>query len=504
MRTIRNSVVLAAFTLTTACAGNPSEAQPGASGSDDGTGGWDTDTEGDPTNATGTSIGSGSATAGTTGAPEDVAQIRFVHAAAGGPSLDIYVAGAAEPLVTDLAYGAASGYLEVPLADLALEIRAAGASADEPAAYTTGALDIAADAVVTAVAAGILDSADEDTALRLLPLVEAFEAPGAGRAAVRIVNAGTDAPSVNADVGEGPELVDRFADSGAAGVTMPAATALQLAVASGARDTVFTTPTLVAGDDVFVITAGELGAVPRATTGLGLIVLARQGVIAQVRQNPVLYSLHAVADSGPLDVCIDGELRVAGATFDDLTRIQLPPGTYDLDYFIGATDCTREPASQQSSGELVAGQQYLMVAAGEVIPEVGNPDFTVTRFVEEFPLDAGPSAVLALIHAASAPNLDLGTLVDGQVTLDTLLVSDLAYAEVSDFVVLPAADYELGIVPASMPLPAPPYGPIPMSMAAGTRSWTVAVGDVSPAGFDQIATLFTVVTSENPWDVMPL
>jgi hypothetical protein len=41
-------------------------------------------------------------------------------------------------------------------------------------------------------------------------------------------------------------------------------------------------------------------------------------------------------------------------------------------------------------------------------------------------------------------------------------------------------------------------------MTQGMRAWMVAAGDVSPQGYDQVATVFTVVTSTSPWTVVPL
>ena len=529
--TISLPLVLAAFSMTTGCAGSPIEAHSGESGASDpsdpdveasstgdASGDPTDDSDGLPTGPTGTTAdpssdsgtSAGADESDSTGAPTDVAQLRLVHAAAGAPNVDVYLAAGNEPVIVDLAYGSASEYLEVPAGTRGFDVREAGSPAGEPPLYTA-TLDLEADATITAIAAGSFASADEASAFRVLTLVEAFEEPGAGRTAVRFVNAGPDTAALNVDVGNDgsdPELptVERFADSGVAGLPLPSDAELQLGIVSGGELlTAFTTPALAEGGNVFVIAAGLLDDLPREVSGFALLAVGPQGVIGLIRQNPIIYSLHASPDSGHFDICIGDAPRVVGQAFGDLTRLQLPPGMYDLEFYSEAGDCTGEPASIQPSGDLASGQQYLMVSAGEIIPDLGDQAFELLTFVEAFPLEAGPDAVFAVIHAASAPDVDVGTLDEGeQVTAQTLLVSDLAWAQESEFVTIPAGDYTLGVVPASMPLPAAPYGIIAAPMAQRMRAWTVAAGDVAPQGFDHLATIFTVVTNSNPWTVVAL
>ena len=81
------------------------------------------------------------------------------------------------------------------------------------------------DAMITAVAVGLLGSMDADDTFRVLPLVEDFDAPARRRRPrVRIIHAGADAPAVALDVGNDASneseaevpasAFGRFADTG--------------------------------------------------------------------------------------------------------------------------------------------------------------------------------------------------------------------------------------------------------------------------------------------------
>jgi len=447
-----------------------------------------------------------------TTAGADTASIRVVHASAGAPNVDVYVAGSAEPVITDLAYGEASEYLQVPAGTYDFEVRAAGSPAAEPAAYSTGDLELPADATVTAIAAGVLGSADEADAFRVLPLVEGFADPGAGNAAVRVVHAGADAPTVDIDVGNDgtAELtgVDRFADSGPEGVALPAGTALQIGIAAGGETvTAFTTPELPEGAQLFVVATGLLADLPREATGFGLLAVGPAGAIGLVPQNPFVYALHASPDAGAVDVCVADTALVSGATYFDMARLQVPPGSYDLEFHASPSDCTGDPVSTQPTGELAAGQQYLAIATGEVAPEAGdnNQAFQLVAFQEQFDLEADPDAVVRVVHAAIAPTVDVGTVDEmGMITDATVLVSDLAWPMESTEITVPAGEYEIGVVAANAMLPEPPIASYIAPLSEGTRAWAIAVGDLASNGGEPGFSVWAVLTNTNPWTLVEL
>ena len=525
MRTFSLPLAIAALSLATACTTD----DPATTGNADSSTG-DTDPSGsptttpttepttEPTDATvdpDTSAGptTETETDSTTG-PAEVVEVRVVHAAPGAPNVDIYVAGSAEPVITDLPYGEASVYLEIPPGTYDFEVRAAGAPAEDPPAYTTGDLDLPGGARVTAIAAGLLGSTDEADAFRVLPIVEGFEDPGAGNAAVRIVHAGADAPSVDINVGNdggAPELpgVPRFADSGAAGVPLPSGAALQVGIESeGSVVTAFTTPELPEGANLFVIATGLLGDMPREASGFGLLAVGPDGVIGLIPQNPFVHVFHGGADAPDVDVCVGDTALVSGAAFGDLANLQVPPGSYDLEVHAAPSDCTGTPVLTQSSGDLGAGQHYLVIATGELMTEGGiraGQDLTLAAFQEDFDLEAAPDAVFRVVHAATAPAVTVGVLnADGEVEDATVLISGLEWPNASDALAVPAANYALGILAASSVLPAAPLAEVTAPLSEGLRAYALAVGDLVPNVGDQPFSVYAVVTGPSAWLALQL
>ncbi len=517
MRTTKLYPTFVALSLLTACNVDSSSAE-----SETGGGGSTTDdeeagssvaesesasttavTDGDDTTVGATEAGDSTGTA-------VVAQFRLVHAAAGTANIDVYLAGSGEPILTDLAYGSASDYVEVPVGSLEFEVRLAGSSVDEAPAYTSGGTEITVDATMTAIASGSLGANDVAEGFVILPLIDGFTEPGADQVAVRVVNVAGDLESFDVNVdndGGTPEVVGvaNLGDSGPAGVALSAGTALQLGLERDATVvTAFTMPELPAGAGVFAIVTGQLHAPPRAATGLAMLLVGPDGVIESVAQNPFVYAFHAIPDGGPLDLCVGGAQVATGTTFGMLARLAVPPGVHDIAFHIAPSDFTSEPESTQSTSPVVAGEQYLAIAAGEAVPEEGEGAFTMLTQAEAFTLDAAPDAVLAFIHVASAPALDFGTLDGDQITDDTVLVTDLAFGQTSALIRVPASDLQLGILLAGVALPAAPVGLIATPLAQGMRTWIVAVGDLSPNGGDVPAGVYSIDTGSNPWVAVEL
>jgi hypothetical protein len=121
----------------------------------------------------------------------DMAQVRVVHLSADAPAVDVAPDGA-EPIVTNLAYPAATDYLTVPGGEYDLEVR------------PTGAMDVALqlDPVTlengTSYSVFAIGSLGGGT-LTVLPAVDAVAemAPEASTAKVRVLHGSPDAPNVD-------------------------------------------------------------------------------------------------------------------------------------------------------------------------------------------------------------------------------------------------------------------------------------------------------------------
>lgn len=442
-----------------------------------------------------------------------MAMIRAVHASPDAPAVDVYVEGIPIAAITALEYGVATEYLEVPEGSYNIQLRAHPSTATDPVAYETGAFDVTANQKITAVAAGFLESEDAADRFRVLPLVENFGIPGSTR--VRIVHAGPDAPTVDLDVGDDGSAeitgLERFADTGEAGISLPSGEALQIGVVAtgGNRLTAFTTPDLPDGGELFVIATGTTAVPARAVNGFSLLVVPGSGSASFIGQNPVLYALHGGPDAPAVDIYAGDNLLASNLSFGDLSSpIQVPPADfYVLDFFPAGAGNTGEPAAQAFTPDLEAGQQYLAVAAGELTPEDAEQAFTLVAFDEMFDLDTPDAARVRAIHASGdAPPVDVGTVDPGTGDIDQPPVfSNLAFGSASEAVgaEVPAATLTLGVAPTGDPTPVATFD---VTTSAGLRTFAVAAGALAADPGEEAFRLFLVVASENPWiaaEVLP-
>jgi hypothetical protein len=496
-----------------ACGGDDGGATPAdtdGTGTDDGTAGpatmtmtTTTMTSADGTDDTGDTGDTGD----TTGTPVGTAMVRVIHGAPDAPAVDVYVEGVDTPIITDLAYGETTEYLEVDAGEYNFQVRAAGSPATDEPVYETGVLPVPEGAVVTALAAGLLAGKSADDAFRVVPLVEGFSAPAAGNAIVRVVHAGADAPTVGIDVGNDGtvevEALGRFADTGAPGVELPAGAALQIGIVAGdATVTAFTTPELPDGAELFVIATGLLGRLPREEAGFSLLAVGPTGSVGFVRQNPRVYALHASPDAGSVDVCAGETALFSGVPYATLAPVQVPPGEYDLSFFAAGLGCDGDPVGTFTTPALAAGEQYLAIATGELTREAGDPDFTLAPFVEQFTLDAADgNGVVRVIHAASAPEVAAGVVAGGEIAEAGVLVSAIAWPEESDELEVPAMTYPIGVVPSDATFPAEPIATFDVPVTDGGRTWVVATGQLTGnPGFS----LWAIDTTASPWTLTDL
>ncbi len=413
----------------------------------------------------------------------DDAMLRVVHASPDAPAVDIYVNDGTEPVITALAYGGASAYLTVPPAAYSVQIRAAGAAASSAPAFEVDALTLAEGDMVTAVAAGLLGSTDEADRFRVLPYFENFDDPGAGNAAVRIVHASADAPTVALDIANDgvPEVTgfDRFADTGAAGVALPAGANIRIGVWAGqplARASVFTTPQLPAGADLFVIATGTLAGDP-ATDGFSLLAVGPDGAIGFIRQNAkaMVYALHGSPNAPAVDIDADGAEVVTDLAFGQISAArEVWPGSYDLDFrATGSMDI----AAAAATPYLEPGMSYLAVATGFL---GGTPAFQLLPVSDGFTGDAA-DALVRVVHASpDAPAVDIGPVVEGAVSA----ISDytnLAFGQSSAALgtALPVGALTVGVAATGTSAPVAAFDVVTVE---GLRAFAVACGSLAGTG----------------------
>ena len=438
----------------------------------------------------------------------DQAQLRVIHASSDAPAVDVYAKGNTTPLFTNVKYGDTTAFKSVNAGTVQVELRATGSAASSTPAYTSPTLTLTKDQKIDAIAAGLLASTDPASSFRIVPLVEGFTAPAAGKIKVRIVHAGADAPTVGLDVGndgsvEVPSLA-RFADTGAAGVELPAATDLQVGVVAGspaAPVTAFTVPALPAGTQAIVIATGLLAKEPRESNGFALLAAG----VGFVKQNPRVYTLHLSPDAPAVDVFLGTTELIDNLSFGQLKGIQAPPTAagYTLDIFghtAGSTRPPGNPVASPSTGKLDAGEKYLLIADGFLTPPSGNGNaFTVLKFQEGFDLTDAANARVRLVHGApDVPAVDIGVVAGGSVTQPPV-ASNVPYKAESGIagLSLPAATLPVGIAVAGSPTPVVTFS---VTTAAGLRAFAIAGGSLNNVGGNGVK-LYIVNTGASPWTV---
>jgi hypothetical protein len=338
-----------------------------------------------------------------------------------------------------------------------------------------------------------------------MPLVENFADPGAGNAAVRIIHASADAPTVAIDVGNDgtPEIpaLDRFAETGEAGVALPAGSSLAIGIWAGnplARVTAFTTPALPAAN-LLVIATGELGMLPRDETGFGLLAIGPDGVIGLIKQDPTVFVLHASPDAPAVDVYVGGSATelVDNLSFGAISPpVQVPPAAYELDIRVWDGGGV---AATVNTPELMAGERYLAVASGYV--GGSNPAFTLLPYREDF--DSSAAALVRVIHASpDAPSVDVGTW-DGMNFGAVGDFSGLGFGDGSNEAGtgLPSAFLTIGVAGAGSNAPVATFD---LDISADLRAFAVASGSLGATG--ESFRLVLIDATMFPWqavEVMP-
>jgi hypothetical protein len=441
--------------------------------------------------------------------PPGKAMVRVVHASSDAPLVDVYVAGADKPLLTDLAFGDATEYLMVDAGDYDFELRAAPSQASDPVAYRTGAVELASQRRVTTIAAGLLNSDADASKFRVLAYTEAFGPAGGGNAIVRVVHASPDAPSVGIDLHDddasSPEVtgIDRFTASDGAGFGLSAGKELQIGIsAGGQRVTAFTTPKLPDGAQLFVIATGLTAKLARESDGFALLAIGPEGSLGFIKQNPIVYALHGSPNAPAVDAYAGDAELIDDLSFGELSGgLQVPPGSYDLDFFAhaaGATKPAGQPAATASTGMLERGERYLAIATGLLGHSTNG--FQLAAYAEGFDRQNDSEARLRLVHSSpDAPAVDVGILNVEQV-VNPVLVSNVSFPQASDAIgiVSGIGQIPLGVTPAGAN--ATVVAAFHVNTAAGTRAFGVAAGALDPQNGESFR-LLVVDTASTPWSV---
>jgi hypothetical protein len=268
----------------------------------------------------------------------------------------------------------------------------------------------------------------------------------------------------------------------------------------GTPFTAFTTPELPAGEQVLLIATGSVAASPRAVDGFGILAVGAEGSIGFIQQNPRVFALHAGADAPAVDIYAGDAPLVENLPFGALAGIQVPPGSYTLDFYATGTG-PGTPAASATTPTLAAGAQYLAIAAGELSPETTEAAFGLIALDELFS-PTNFSRVRVVHASADAPAVDVGTS-DGT---DVTAIGDftnLAFGDAS-----PASGTEIPVGPLTIGVAAAGTTPVvadfDVTTTAGLQVFAVAAGALSPDAGEEGFQLILVPVSEGTWSAVPV
>jgi len=427
------------------------------------------------------------------------AELRVIHVSPDAPAVDIYAEGVSSPLIEDLDYSEVSDYLALDPGTYNIQVRAAGSDPGSTPAYETGDLTIPEDAEITAVAVGLLGSSDEADRFRVMAITEIFDDPGTGNVAAWIIHGAPDAPTVSIDVGnDGIWDISDFAlfdDTGQGGVLLPSETELQIVIGAGTppeRVTAFTTPGLPDGEELFIIATGLLDRLPREEKGFSLLAVRKSGSMGLVKQNPVVYAVHASPDAPAVDIYAGGAMLVENLDWGQISDpVQVPPGSYQLDFT--ATGGAAIAASD-SVKNLSRGNRYLAIASGYL---TSTPEFQLIPLVEMFNLISGDPLVRVVHASPDAPRVDGGPVVEGSVSVIAPDFEDLAFTDASpqEGTAVPAGPITIGIAATGQTTPLFSFD---LDVPAGGRLFGLAVGSAL-SGPGETFHLLMINATSSPW-----
>ncbi len=431
-----------------------------------------------------------------------VARLRVVHASPDAPAVDVYVRGQSLPVASGLAFTDTTGDLRLKAGSYTVDVRATP-STDADAVVFSAELTLEAGVRTTGIASGSLASTDAASGFRILPVVERFAAASAGNGLVRIIHASPDAPSVSLDVGDddiaNPEVpnLDRFSDTGEAGIALPAGVALQVAIgAGGARQTAFTTPELPTGAGLLVIATGFLSHLPRERDGFGLLAVGPRGTLGFIKQNPTVYALHASPDAPAVRLGLaSGPVVVNRLAFGELSApLQVPPSAYELDVFVA--DGADAALTRVSTGPLVAGERYLAVAGGFLNAAAGGAGFGLSLYADRF--TRGETEIQAIHASPDAPAVDVSAVdaAGASISLATDASFPLA-GPVASISLAGEALFVVNVAPAGSPTPVASFSTL---ATPSERSFVLVAGALT-AGRGAPLQLLSVQTEATPWHV---
>ncbi len=351
----------------------------------------------------------------------DEALVRILHGA-DAPNVDIYVDGAAA--VTDLAFGANTGYVSLPGGEYLIQVTAAGAALAPENVVLEATVPFEAGSMTTVVATGNLDDGVG------AQLVADTPAPAADMTQIKVGHMSWDAPAVDIAADGGDVIVP--------GLEFPNVTDY-LSVPGGAYDL----EVRVAGTTDVALDIDELellNGVAYSAYAIGSIANGSLTVVPLVDLDtrPARVRVaHFSPDAPAVDVYANGNFILAGVPFGAISNyLTVPSGDYQV-----------QVAPQGAGAEAAVIDEMLTLAPGTWITvaaanNVANIQPLVFRDPE--PIPAADVAKVRAYHAsADAPKrVDIAPDGSGK---KKAAIKKLRFGKGSRVLELPAGTIDLDI-----------------------------------------------------------
>lgn len=337
--------------------------------------------------------------------------LRVTHASVGAPNVDVYLGGAEEPAIANLAFGNSTDLIELNAGNYTVSVRPAGGAAKDTLLRAT--VNIPRRGVAEVVALGTAGVLSGSNAFRLgrypLDLTKLTD-----KARVYVVHAASGVGAV--DVLAGDQVLFRnlrFSEGTLRPVDVDPGVYDLKVVPAGATEPVaidLAGKQLNAGQVYTIVAAGATGETPLILSGYGL----RAAPTAKAPTGYVRVT-HASSGAPNVDIYLDGARTAAisdlayGASTDFLA---LPAKEYAFAIRPAGARANSAPAFE-GTFTLGNGASLELVALGVL---GGEPAFDVKAYPVKRNATGGKARVYVVHASPSTPSVDVK--VNGKVTLD--------------------------------------------------------------------------------------
>lgn len=427
------------------------------------------------------------------------------HGSTDAPTVDVVEVGAgAGTIVNDIAYTEFQGYLELPTADYALEVR------DETGSVTVAAYEAPlatlglSGAAAVAVASGFLDPSQNSDGPAFgiwvaLPSGGPLVELPASTARVQVIHNSADAAAAEVDVYIGSDLaIDDFAFRTATPyLDLPAGVEIAISVApgnsTGVGDAIATFPLTLERNETYAVVANGIVSGSGYNPPQPFTLDIRSGA-RETSNNPTFADIlihHGSTDAPTVDLVETGV--GIGPFTNDLSYTEYRTAYLELPSLNYSIEVRDETGTVSVAGfELpvadlgVAGLGLTAVASGFLDPSANSngPAFGIyVALPAGGPMVAlpGSNARLQVIHNSA----DLATAEVDVYINDVLTLDDFAFRTATPFIDIPAGTtLDLAIAPSTSTSSGDAIANFPVTFSANKTYVVVADGIVSPSGYD--------------------